>query len=405
MAVIFQPGLQAVFVADFAQTAYVIIGHLVRDETAQIPQETVGYILTLHHDTIQRRQERNRVVAVAFLEIIKERICVILTSHFIAVLHHKCPALAVLRGNAAKDFTHERIKVRRHMFAAHLIHFQTGGFFAGRRIFDTSRLGTNAHHFPISGGCVPFQLVAGKVFADVQHLGTVHHLGDVIRGWLDFPLIFVPVRKRFLKHLGQTLLRITLDRGQCAQLDLGQPDIAGIVHYQTIVSAPCRRNRNDDRRQRCKTHIQSGIITIQFELGQGRISSVRLFHLERSTGIDIVIVSVDLDRPNHFRLGQGQIHRDITIFIRGQLGTAGRISINQLGTVFQFRRSRDPFQRSFILRQYRISQHFHVLIIAFGLAEDDTDRFAAGHFCAVECQIAHRLFRLDPRAAGLTPAG
>ena len=126
--VVFEPCMQSVLVTDVAQTAHVIIGHLVGHHTAHIPQEAVRRFLTADHHALVNGQIRRRVVAVAGFELFDHAVGEVLSAGLVAVLNDYAERLAVLGRNAAQNFAHMGIEVGGGMLAAHLVDGEAGEF-------------------------------------------------------------------------------------------------------------------------------------------------------------------------------------------------------------------------------------------------------------------------------------
>lgn len=58
--------------ADITQTAHIVISDLIRNQAPDIPEEAVGLILALDYITFIGREERQRIVTVAFLKLTQE---------------------------------------------------------------------------------------------------------------------------------------------------------------------------------------------------------------------------------------------------------------------------------------------------------------------------------------------
>ena len=139
VSVVFQPGSETVFVADFTETRYIFVGHLVGYQATEVPKEAVCHFRTSHDNTVQCRDVGSRVVAVCFLEVFQHGVCPVLATGFIAVFHDDAESLAVLGRDTLHYLSDVIVEMGTNVFLAHLVRFQSGAFLRCRTVDYTGR--------------------------------------------------------------------------------------------------------------------------------------------------------------------------------------------------------------------------------------------------------------------------
>ena len=400
--------MQSVLVTDVAQTAHVIIGHLVGHHTAHIPQEAVRRFLTADHHALVNGQIRRRVVAVAGFELFDHAVGEVLSAGLVAVLNDYAERLAVLGRNAAQNFAHMGIEMGGGMLAAHLVDFEAGSLGRSRRVRRAGRRHTHAQDDPFAFGCVPRQRsVLGHVLRNILHAGRIDDGRRVIHDGLCRPLIVFPVRQRGRVHLGQRFFFIALDARSFRQGHLGQSGAAGrFGENETEIGAGRRRDRDDHRSVRVESDVQRGIQPVQRESG------------ERAVSVVLLDLQFALHRHRTFGGAYGQAARrerglgfqvDREPAVLRQVDACFRVAVDYLGDACDLRSRYDRcvrrVQRHSVAFRRGICDHSDVLKLIDRLIEFEADLLGTFYSGFRRGQIAHRLFGLYPRASRLAPAG
>ena len=171
MAVILKPGGETVGIGNLTEPTHIVVGNLVGDEPAKIPEETVGHILAAHNDTAHHRDERNRVIAVGCLEILDHVVGPVLTAGFVAVLDTDLESLAVLGRDSPEDLSKIVVEMCADVLLAHLVGLQAGSLHRCRRTDGSGRKHGSVHHDPLPCRNIPDEgAVFGDIFSDVHDL-------------------------------------------------------------------------------------------------------------------------------------------------------------------------------------------------------------------------------------------
>ena len=164
------------------------------------------------------------------------------------------------------------------MFAAHLIYLQSGCFGVGRTVCHACREHTGAQDRPFSRRSFPYKTVSLQESRNIQYFPRIDHQRGIVRFRLYRPLVFMPIRKRGLKHLGQCLFGITFHGRKGREFHLAQPHTGThVCQLQPELACRRRRDRDNNRCIRVKADIQICIETVELELGQHPVSPV-FFH-------------------------------------------------------------------------------------------------------------------------------
>ena len=139
MAVILEPCGEAVLIADFPQTAYIIIGDLVGHKPADIPEEPVRHLTASDNHPAEHGNIRSRIIAIDFLEIRDHVVGPILAAGLIAVLHDNLESLPVLSGDPLQDLSEIVVEMVSDVLLAHLVGLKASAFLGSRRIHRSGR--------------------------------------------------------------------------------------------------------------------------------------------------------------------------------------------------------------------------------------------------------------------------
>ena len=266
VSIALQPGFQAVGVCLLPKAAHIVVGHAVRHQAAEVPQEALTLVHRAHDFALQDRKIRDRVVSVGILEDLRHVVGPVLATGLVAVLHDHLPGFAVLRRNAAEKFTHEGVVMPGNVLAAHLVHLQACPFRDGRRIFDAGRFHIAHEHRPLPVGHLPAQFPVLHLVGQVHQEHRIHVIPeiDILR---RVPHIGIPQRKRFLEHLGEGFLRIAGHIGLLRERD-GERAVGRVLQPDLIGAGRGFHQVLHPRRQRLESHVQAHVVPIVIERRQ-----------------------------------------------------------------------------------------------------------------------------------------
>ena len=264
MPVALQPGFQPVPVGPFAKAAHIIVGHTVCHQTAEVPQESVALVHASDHNTLQDREIRDWIIPICLLEHFRHIVRPVLASGLVAVFHHHLPGAAVLRGNAANQFSHKSFVVTGQIRFAHLVHFQARSFRNSGGIGDAGALHITGQHRPLPFRHLPDQLSILQPGSQVHHGRRIHaQLGGIGFG-RGFPHIVTPQRKRLLVHPGQGFVGIAV-HGRSLRQGKDKGIFRRVLHHQLKSLCLLCREGQQVRSQRLEPGIGIVVVAVVFK--------------------------------------------------------------------------------------------------------------------------------------------
>ena len=171
----------------------------------------------------QHRQERQRIVAVPFLEIRSKAVGPVLRPHLVTVGHDMLQGLALFGRHPPQQVADVGVEVHLQRLAAHLVHFRPGRLRRRGRVLCAGGCHGRAQHDPLPLRHVPPQRSVRR-----------HHLAEVAHGlrldrqgcrlWLCLlrPRVEIKRRYRLLEHLCQGFLRHTVHAGRRREAHVAQ---------------------------------------------------------------------------------------------------------------------------------------------------------------------------------------
>ena len=378
MAVIFQPGRQAVFMALLPQPADIIIRDTVGDEPAKIPKETVGDILAPDNRPMQNRKIRKRIVTIGLLETLRHIVGPILPSGLVTILHNHFEGPAILCRNTAQYLSDKGIEMARHMLLAHLIDLKPQSLGAGRTVRHGRRTHGQALHPPFPGRDFPTQRSVAETCGNILHCTRIDRQRFLYDG-LRFPKIVMPHGKRRLEHLCKRLFREAFHLRKRRQHSF-KNSAARRRNNQPVSCRKCFGKGDDDRGQRVKPDVHLQIASVDGKPLQQPVSSV----------FPAVKLRRRKDRP--VRPNRKATHRLLSRHVPVQ---------TQLLSVMLHR----PFRIAFGRPGQWIGDDPHILRISPHLREGTLEQSRAFDNGLRRRQITHALLRFDPGTSRLTPPG
>ncbi len=408
MAIIFKPGAQAMLMTHLAESAHVIISHLVGHHTTHVPQKTVGRELAANNKTLEHGKERNGIVAIFLLKGRKEVVGKILSPGFVAVLHHHLKGLPVSFRDALQYFTDMGIEMALRMFFAHFVNFVTGCFGRSRAVGRSCGNHPRAHNDPFAFRNIPVECAVGrKVRCNVCHLRRIDHRGLIVRFSLKRPLILMPVGQRRREHFCQGLLRITVYAGRSRKRQFGNPaGRIGIFDDQPVCCRLGRWKRYHNRGIGIEADMERRIGTFYLKFSERAETAILSPGLQHCGPRERMLGEADREAARCKRLCGLQannklsggrktdrgLHVGVCHFLRPcHLGGRGNYSIFTV-------------QHKPVIFRSRVSNHFDILKKRIRLLQFLTKLLRPLHPKLRSCQVAHSFFRFHPGPARLAPS-
>ena len=404
--VIFEPCGKPVFVTDFAHAAYIFVRHGVGHHPAHIPQKTIRSFGASDHDAFEHRQKRHRIVSVTFFEPGDEIVRKILPAGFVAILHHHFERPAVGLRNPLKNLTDKSVEMGTDMLPVHFVDLQPRSLRGGGTVRNARGSHSGTQDRPLPGRDVPCQhtVPGGYELRDIPHGGRIDRQRRIVRFGRSGPKVVLPVRQRSLVHFSQAFFAVTFDPRRCRKFHLAQGGgSAGIIDRKA--ERPGRRGRERDR---------NGSINIEPDIGHFvEPTDIELRHRPVVAPVQSLEDGIRYDRAVFRAYGNAAGGKKLRRlendrgFPDGEPDGRKRIPVDQPSDTGQSRygthRSGRVVQQHSIVFRHRIGDHAHVLNHPFGLRQPARKLRRALDPHLRTAQITHRLFRLHPGTAGLTP--